>query len=154
MKRIVPCLLTTIFLWLGSFCIATGQIIDDGQIIQNDSTVQSDQIIDDGQIIQNDNTATGEFQPVTVDPSGTSDVALQFSPSKAGQPVLVQPLDGGTLGIDGQSATLDANGTLSFPFQVTDQPGVYRVIVIDPNAGDDSPYVIGVVQFEVPNPPE
>jgi hypothetical protein len=65
----------------------------------------------------------------------------------------VEPLDGGTLGIEGESAMIDANGTLSFPFQVSDQPGVYRVVVISPDGGDDGTAVVAaLVQLEVPAP--
>ncbi len=110
-----------------------------------------DQITDpDQQIIQGDSSTTGKFQPVTVDPSATSDVALQFPQSLANKSVAVQPLDGGTLQIG--ISTIDQNGMLSFSFQVTDQPGVYRVIVVDPSADENSPKIVGVVQFEVPNP--
>jgi len=35
---------------------------------------------------------------------------------------------------------------------VSDQPGVHRVLAIDPNADEDSTHIIGVVQFEVPPP--
>jgi hypothetical protein len=115
---------------------------------------QSDQITTDGQgIIQDDDSPTGRFEPVTVAPSATSDVALQFSTSLANKAVLVEALDGGTVGVNGESATIDANGTLSFPFQVTDQPGVYRIIVINPDGGDDGTAVVAaLVQLEVPVP--
>ena len=141
MTKILFNLLPAIFLWFSSCCIATAQ----------DPVAQSDQITsEDQQIIQDDNSSTGKFQPVTVDPSATSDVALQFPAGLASKPVVVQALDGGQLGIDGNSATIDQNGMLAFPFQVSDQPGVYRVIVIDPDAGEDSTAIVGVVQFEVP----
>jgi hypothetical protein len=144
MKKILFNLLPAMFFCFGSCCIATAQ----------DPVAQSDQITTDGQEIQDDDSSTGKFQPVTVDPSATSDVALQFPASLASKPVVVQPLDGGQLGIDGNSATIDQNGMLAFPFQVTDQPGVHRVIVINPNADEDSTHIIGVVQFEVPSPAE
>ncbi len=143
MKRIILNLLSAIFLWLGICCIATAQ--DPG-------VAQSDQITDGQQIIQDDSSTTGKFQPVTVDPSATSDVALQFPLTLANKPVAVEPLDGGVLSIG--NSTIDQNGMLSFSFQVTDQPGVYRVIVIDPNADEDSLAIVGMVQFEVPNPAE
>ncbi len=143
MKRIILNLLPAIFLWLGICCIATAQ--DPG-------VAQSDQITDGQQIIQDDSSTTGKFQPVTVDPSATSDVALQFPLTLANKPVAVEPLDGGVLSIG--NSTIDQNGMLSFSFQVTDQPGVYRVIVIDPNADEDSLAIVGMVQFEVPNPAE
>ena len=138
MKRIMLTL-PSIFLWFGSCCIATAQ-----------DTASSDQITADQQIIQDDRSTTGKFQPVTVGPSATSDVALQFPQSLANKSVAVQPLDGGTLQIG--NSTIDQNGMLSFSFQVTDQPGVYRVAVVDPNTTDDTQRLVGLVQFEVPNP--
>ena len=80
----------------------------------------------------------------------TSDVALQFPASFTNRSVIIEAPDGGTLSTN--SATIDTNGNLSFSFQVTDQPGVHRVMVIDPNADEDSPHIVGVVQFEVPEP--
>jgi hypothetical protein len=142
MKRILFNLLPAIFLWFGSCCIAIAQA----------PVAQSDQITDDQQIIQDDSSSTGKFEPVAVDPSASSDVALQFPLSLASKPVVVQPLDGGVLQIG--NSVIDQNGLLSFSFQVTDQPGVHRVIVIDPNADEDSTHIIGMVQFEVPNPAE
>src|SRR5206468_2032345 len=112
-------LLSAISLWLG---IANGQA----------PVAQSDQITDDQQVIQDDSSTTGNFQPVTVDASATSDVKLQFSTGAAGKPVLIQPLDGGTASAG--TATIDQNGMLDFSFQVTDQPGVYRIIIVDPTA--------------------
>jgi hypothetical protein len=144
MKKLVFNLLPAIFLWLGSCCIA---------IAQDAPVAQSDQITGDGQeIIQDDDSSTGTFTPVTVDASTASDVALQFPASLTNRSVAIEALDGGTLSTN--SATIDQNGTLAFSFQVRDQPGVHRVVVIDPNADEDSPHVIGVVQFEVPSPAE
>jgi hypothetical protein len=141
MKTIIFSLLPAIFLWFGSSCIATAQ--DPG-------VAQSDQITQGGDIIQDDDSSTGKFESVTVDAFTTSDVALQFPASLASKQVAIEALDGGTL--SSHSATIDANGSLSFSFQVSDQPGVHRVIVIDPNADEDSLHIVGVVQFEVPPP--
>ena len=141
MKRTIFIVLAASFLCFGSCCIATGQA----------PVAQSDQITDDGsqQIIQDDNSTTGEFEPVTIDPDASSDVALQFPVSMATKPVSIAALDGGTM-MSGSTA-IGADGSLSFSFQVSDQPGVHRVLVMDPNADDDSPKIIGVVQFEVPS---
>ena len=73
-----------------------------------------------------------------------------FPASFTNRSVVIEAPDGGTLSTN--SATIDTNGNLSFSFQVTDQPGVHRVMVIDPNADEDSPHIVGVVQFEVPEP--
>jgi len=144
MNKIIFNLLPALFLWLGSYPIATAQ--------EPEAPVaQSDQITADGQqIIQDDDTSTGTFEPVTVDSFTTSDVALQFPASFTNRAVVIEAPDGGTLRTN--SATIDTNGNLSFSFQVADQPGVHRVMVIDSNADEDSPHIVGVVQFEVPEP--
>ena len=139
MKNIILTVLTA-SVCFGSCCIATGQA----------PVAQSDQITDDGsqEIIQDDGSTTGKFEPVTVDPGATSDVALQFPVSMASKSVSIAAPDGGTLSTN--SVTIDTNGNIAFSFQVSDQPGVHRVIVIDPNVDEDSPHIVGVVQFEVP----
>jgi hypothetical protein len=144
MEKTILSVLTTSFLCFGSCYIATAQA----------PVAQSDQITDDGsqQTIQDDGSTTGKFEPVTVDPSASSDVALQFPVSMASKSVSIAALDGGT--VTSGSTAIGADGSLSFSFQVTDQPGVHRVLVIDPNADDDSPQIVGVVQFEVPSPAE
>src|SRR6476660_6262445 len=108
----------------GSCCIAIGQ----------EPVAQSDQITDGDtqELIPDDSSSSGAFKSVSVDPNANSVVALQFPVNRASKSVSVQALDGGTLANTG--ATIDQNGALSFSFQVSDQPGVHRVIVIDPNA--------------------
>ncbi len=142
MKTITFNLLSAIFLWLISCCLAAAQDV-----------AQSDEIKDGDtqEIIQDDSSSTGSFETVTVDASASSDVALQFPLSMATKAVAIAALDGGTVATDANSA-IDQDGKLSFSFQVSDQPGVHRVMVIDPNADEDSPHIIGVVQFEVPEP--
>ena len=144
MKKIILSILTASFLCFGSCYMATAQA----------PVAQSDQITDDGsqQTIQDEGSTTGKFEPVTVDPSTSSDVALQFPVSMASKSISIAALDGGT--VTSGSTAIGAEGSLSFSFQVTDQPGVHRVLVIDPNADEDSPQIVGVVQFEVPSPAE
>jgi len=143
MKNIILTVLTA-SVCFGSCCIAIGQ----------EPVAQSDQITDGDtqEIIQDDSSSTGAFQSVPVDPNANSDVALQFPVNMASKSVSVQALDGGTLANTG--STIDQNGALSFSFQVSDQPGVHRVIVIDPNADAESPHIVALVQFEVPSPAE
>ena len=142
MRKIIFTVLAAAFVCFGNCCIATAQ---------DAPVAQSDQITANGQqIIQDDDTSTGKFEPVTVDSFTTSDVALQFPASFTNRSVVIEAPDGGTLSTN--STTIDTNGNLSFSFQVTDQPGVHRVMVIDPNADEDSPHIVGVVQFEVPPP--
>ena len=137
MKRTIFNLLPTIFLWLCACYTVTAQDV-----------AQSDQITQGQQIIQADSTTTGKFEPVTVGASATSDVLLQFPVGLAGKAVTIQPLDGGV--VQAADSAIDQDGTLSFSFQVSDRLGLHRVIVIDPNAGEDSPHIIAVVQFAVP----
>lgn len=140
MKKIIFIALAIASLCFGSCCIATAQA----------PVAQSDQITQGQQIIQDDSNSTGKFESVTVDPSANSNVTLQFPASLTNRSVSIEALDGGTL--SSNSGTIDANGNLSFSFQVTDQPGVHRVVVIDPNADEDSLHIVAVVQFEVPAP--
>jgi hypothetical protein len=143
MKNVILTLLPAIFLWLGSCNVATAQEPDP-------EVAKSAEITPAGEEVVVDDSDAGKFEPVTVDQSTTSDVALQFTASFINKPVAVEAPDGGTLSTN--SATIDTNGNLAFSFQVSDQPGVHRVIVIDPNPAEDSPHIVGVVQFEVPPP--
>ena len=143
MKKIIFIVLTA-SVCFGSCCIVTGQA----------PVAQSDEITDGDtqEVIQTDSSSTGTFATVTVDASANSDVKLQFPVSLASKTVTIAAMDGGTLTVGGGTSSIGGDGSLSFSFQVSDQPGVHRVIVIDPNAGEDDPYIIGVVQFEVPSP--
>jgi len=143
MKKIIFMVLTA-SVCFGSCCIVTGQA----------PVAQSDEITDGDtqEVIQTDSSSTGTFATVTVDASANSDVKLQFPVSLASKTVTIAAMDGGTLTGGGGTSSIGGDGSLSFSFQASDQPGVHRIIVIDPNAGEDDPYIIGVVQFEVPSP--
>lgn len=143
MKNVIFTLLPAIFLWLGSCYVATAQDPDP-------EVAKSAEITKEDEEVVVDDSDAGKFEPVTVDQSTTSDVALQFPVSFTNKPVAIEAPDGGTLSTN--SATIDTNGNLAFSFQVSDQPGVHRVIVIDSNPAEDSPHIVGVVQFEVPPP--
>ena len=90
-------------------------------------------------------SAAGQFSPVSLNPLETAAIKLQFAATLAGAPVIVQPLDGGSVGLTDQSAAVAADGTTSFQFQAADQPGLYRVLVIAGGA-------VSMVQFSVPSP--
>ena len=143
MKKITITLLTA-SVCFGSWCLAIAQA----------PVAQSDQITngDTQEIIQDDSSSTGTFQSVSVDASANSDVALHFPLNMASKSVSVQALDGGT--VTNTASMIDQNGLLSFSFQVSDQPGVHRIIVIDPHAAAESSHIIALVQFEVPSPIE
>jgi hypothetical protein len=115
---------------------------------QADPPVLSDVIpFTKGQGIRGHSQA-GRFPPVALNRLERASIKLQFAATMAGKPVIIQALDGGGLGLTADSAAIALDGTTSFQFQAGDQPGLYRVLVI---AGGSS---VGMVQFEVPNPPE
>jgi hypothetical protein len=95
-----------------------------------------------GQGIRGRSTA-GRFPPVALNRLETASIKLQFAATMAGTPVIIQALDGGGLGLAADSAAIALDGTTSFQFQVADQPGLYRVLVIAGQA-------VSMVQFEVP----
>ena len=96
-----------------------------------------------GQAIQGHSTA-GRFAPVTLNPLATAAIQLQFPTTSASTPVVIQALDGGTVGSTNQSATIGLDGTISFQFQAGKQPGLYRVLVIANGTAS-------MVQFSVPS---
>jgi hypothetical protein len=141
MKRTMFTLLPAIFLWLCSCCIATAQ--DPGPPFAS-----ADQITFQNQQVITASSASGVFDPVTVNPLDAMNVQLQFPITATGIATVIQVMDGGVLGIDGSSVIIGEDGTLSFPFQVSDVPGLYRVLVIS------NDQTIAQVQFWVPKPPE
>jgi hypothetical protein len=134
-------LLPAIFLWLISCCIATAQ--DQAPLVAS-----SAQITFQNQQVVTVSSASGVFDPVTVNPEDAMSVQLQFPITAAGIATVIQVMDGGVLGIDGSSVIIGEDGTLLFPFQVSDVPGLYRVLVIT------NDQTIAQVQFWLPNPPE
>jgi hypothetical protein len=141
MKRIMFNLLPAIFLWLLSCCIATAQ--DPAPLLASSAqiTFQNQQAVTVA-------SASGVFDQVTVNPQDAMTVQLQFPITAGGTATVIQVMDGGVLGIDGSSVIIGQDGTLSFPFQVSDVPGLYRVLVIS------NDQIIAQVQFWIPNPPE
>src|SRR5437762_901275 len=137
MKTLASDPLPAILLWLSICCMATAQDV-----------AQSDQITQSQQIIQEGISTTGKFEPVTVNPSSSSDVSVQFPLTLANKTVTVGALDGGV--VQTADSAINGDGNLSFSFQVSDRSGLYRVVVIDPNADEDSPHIIAIVQFAVP----
>jgi hypothetical protein len=90
-------------------------------------------------------SAAGRFAPLSLNPLGTAAIKLKFAATLAGAPVTIQALDGGSVGLTAQSATIASDGTISFQFQAGAPPGLYRVLVI---AGG----TVSMVQFSVPSP--
>lgn len=141
MKKIRLLPLLAIFLWLSSCRITRAE--DPGPPLAS-----AEQITFQNQQVVATSSANGTFDPVTVNPLDAMNVQLQFPVTAAGLATVIQVMDGGLLGIGGTSAVIGQDGTLSFPFQVSDVPGLYRVLVIS------NDQTIAQVQFWVPNPPE
>jgi hypothetical protein len=141
MKRLTFNLLPAIFLWLLSCCVAMAQ--DPAPLLASSAqiTFQNQQVVTVA-------SASGVFDQVTVNSLDAMSVQLQFPITAAGVATVIQVMDGGVLGIDGSSVIIGQDGTLLFPFQVSDVPGLYRVLVIS------NDQTIAQVQFWVPNPPE
>jgi len=141
MKKIRLLPLLAIFLWLSSCRITSAQ--DAGPPLAS-----AEQITFRNQQVVTSSSANGTFDPVTVNPQDAMNVQLQFPITAANIATVIQVMDGGVLGIDGSSVIIGEDGTLSFPFQVSGVPGLYRVLVIS------NDQTIAQVQLWVPNPPE
>jgi hypothetical protein len=141
MKRFIFNLLAAIFLWPSVYGVTIAQ--DQAPLYASSAqiTFQNQQVITLASV-------TGGFDPVTVNPQDAMSVQLQFPITAAGIATVVQVMDGGVLGVDGSSVIIGEDGTLSFPFQVSDVPGIYRVLLIS------NDQTIAQVQFWLPNPPE
>ena len=72
-------------------------------------------------------------------------ITVQFPVEWAGQMILVEPLDGGTVTIPEDGLFADAQGNVSFQFQAGDEFGACRISVHQPN---DSNFV----QFWIVDP--
>lgn len=67
------------------------------------------------------------FQLVGVEPNQIVSVAMAYPLSLSGQPVSIEPLDGGRAIVPQQGLTIGVDGTLAFQFQVGSVPGLYQV---------------------------
>ena len=89
-------------------------------------------------------STTGRFAALTLNPLDTADIKLRFPTSFASAPVIVQALDGGNAAFTQELATVSLDATISFQFQASNQPGLYRVLVIANGTAS-------TVQFWVPS---
>lgn len=141
MQKILFSLPLAIFLWLSNCLIPA---------MRGDPPLGSCVVIQLPSSQAQDCDDKGRFQPVVVNPADSATVTLQYQISFANKPVVIQALDGGTLGINGDT-TIDQNGNLSFPYQCGEQPGLYRVsVVVNVQGNRQAPGAL--VQFQVPNP--
>jgi hypothetical protein len=74
----------------------------------------------------------GVMPRVVVPSNGVAEVTMSYEGGKEGEKAVVQVQDGGTIlesGSAGHLVELDKEGKVHFKFQVTEQLGIYRVVV-------------------------
>jgi hypothetical protein len=73
----------------------------------------------------------GEFPQVTLPRGGEATVRIRWSGAKAGDRLVAAVEDGGTLGAGKLVLPLNAgaDGTVSFDFKASDEPGIFRVAI-------------------------
>jgi hypothetical protein len=79
-----------------------------------------------------------DFELLGVLPGATLTITVQFPPELAGQTMIVEPLDGGTLAIPEGSFIVNADSNVIFQFQMSEFFGVSRIAVHQP---DDSNFL-------------
>jgi hypothetical protein len=73
-------------------------------------------------------SANGQIFPlVGVQPDQTVQVTVQYPPDQALQTVQATPLDGGTISFPPGGTTISADGTITFAFTATHDPGLNQV---------------------------
>lgn len=78
------------------------------------------------------------FQCLGLDPGQLLTVTVQFPSDLAGQTIIVEPLDGGSLTFPDGGFFVDSQGNVTFQFQAVDLTGLCRIAVHQP---DDSNFV-------------
>jgi hypothetical protein len=86
-----------------------------------------------------------DFDRLGLDPQQVVTVTVQFPVELAGQAILAEPLDGGTLTLPEGGLIVGTDGNVTFQFKASDPFGACRVAVHQP---DDSNYV----QFWIVDP--
>jgi hypothetical protein len=79
-----------------------------------------------------------DFDLLGVRPAAVLTITVQFPPELAGQTMIVEPLDGGTLTIPEGGFTVNADGNVIFQFQMSEFFGASRISVHQP---DDSNFL-------------
>jgi hypothetical protein len=72
-------------------------------------------------------TNSGIFPLVGVQPDQTVQVTVQYPPNQALQTVQATPLDGGTIAFPPGGTTISADGTITFAFTATHDPGLNQI---------------------------
>jgi hypothetical protein len=70
----------------------------------------------------------GVFDPVQLAVGQPVAITLQFLRKRAGDAVTIVPLDGGQIDLQAP-ATIAADGTVTFHFQIDSTPGLYRLMI-------------------------
>jgi hypothetical protein len=72
-------------------------------------------------------TVTDFSNQIAVQPKELVNVTFQFSADAAGEPLLVEVLDGGTTSVGSSLPVIDENGIVSFAFIAPDATGIKSV---------------------------
>lgn len=109
--------------------------------------------------ISQDNTVQLEkhdstFDRVALNPGQTVTVALQYDATAAGQAVMADALDGGTITVPEGGLVIDGNGVLTFQFQAGTAPGSCRVSIHQAGDGDKVQFWVINQAQPADNPPE
>ena len=94
-----------------------------------------------------------DFDQLGLNPGQTVNITVWFPAELAGQIIIAEPLDGGTLFIPETGLVIATDGTVLFQFQAGDWPGACRVAVHQPD--DQNLLNFWVIDLEHPenNPP-
>ncbi len=79
-----------------------------------------------------------DFDQLGLRPQQAINLTVQFPVEMAGQTILVEPLDGGTATLPEEGLIVSSEGTVSFQFQASEDPGACRIAVHQP---DDSNFI-------------
>jgi hypothetical protein len=88
----------------------------------------------------------GIISPVGLPIAEPASITLQFLRKRAGEAVVICPLDGGQVDVQAP-VTISADGTIVFNFQSGSSPGLYRLMVSGP-----ADYQLSLYAFD-PNRP-
>jgi hypothetical protein len=95
-----------------------------------------------------------DFDLLGLDPGQTVDITVWFPTKLAGQIIIAEPLDGGTIFVPETGLVVGSDGTVVFQFQAGQGPGTCRLAVHQPD--DQNLLNFWVVDLKHPenNPPQ
>lgn len=95
----------------------------------------------------------GLFPLTSIRPREVVEIQLQFPVASANTPLIIQAPDGGELLGAPKGVVLGADGTASFRFKVSDQPGLYRISISGAGGSTMLKFWVSDPQNSRANPP-